>query len=54
MEFCVLVGSGLVFNLVGPFSSKEMAKQWADLNQIKNYLVGPMMPPGDLDPIHQP
>ncbi len=49
MMYCVLVSSGLVFNIVGPFRSKQAATTWLEDSHIKTGLVVPLMPSGAED-----
>jgi hypothetical protein len=50
VSYCVLVSSGLVFNVVGPFTTKASAKKWMDDNNIVTGLIVPMMPSGMEEP----
>lgn len=47
MEYCLLVATSLILNVVGPFKSKELARKWAEKNVLKTFLIVPMMVPDE-------
>ena len=49
MQHCVLVVSGLVVTVMGPFKNKKEAQRWIDAQQIKSAAIIPILSPGDLD-----
>ncbi len=49
MQYALMIVSGLVMNLVGPFRDRAAAKRWAEKEGLKEWTVVVLLGPGDVE-----